>query len=105
MTEGGRGDVRGKDESAHSQKKNKKGKEGKRRKEGEGREREGRDGGKKERMRKKALTEKIEMEANLLERTRTLLSKGTNHSRAAVKKKKREKETPAGDKTPNVRDG
>lgn len=51
-------------------------------------------------MRKKALTEKIEMEANLLERTRTLLSKGTNHSRAAVKKKKkREKETPAGDKT------
>lgn len=50
-------------------------------------------------MRKKALTEKIEMEANLLERTRTLLPKGTNHSRAAVKKKKREKETPAGDKT------
>lgn len=50
-------------------------------------------------MRKKALTEKIEMEANLLERTRTLLSKGTNHSRAAVEKKKREKETPAGDKT------
>lgn len=49
-------------------------------------------------MRKKALTEKIEMEANLLERTRTLLSKGTNHSRAAVKKK-RERETPAGDKT------
>lgn len=65
----------------------------------EGKEGKGRDGGKKERMRKKALTEKIEMEANLLERTRTLLSKGTNHSRAAVKKKKREKETPAGDKT------
>lgn len=49
------------------------GEEGKGRKEGEGRER---DGGEKERMRKKALTEKIEMEANLLERTRTLLSKG-----------------------------
>lgn len=62
------------------------GEEGKGRKEGKGRE--GMEG-KKERMRKKALTEKIEMEANLLERTRTLLSKGTNHSRAAVKKKKR----------------
>lgn len=70
----------------------------------EGRGRKGRGGGKKERMRKKALTEKIEMEANLLERTRTLLSKGTNHSRAAVKKKK-EKRKPRQGTKPNVRDG
>lgn len=75
------------------------GEEGKGRKEGKGR-----DGGKKERMRKKALTEKIEMEANLLERTRTLLPKGTNHSRAAVKKK-REKRKPRQGTKPNVRDG